>query len=76
MMARKWSAESLNMSKATDSLEPLPTPLLTPEQIRVKRAELAAEMVELLLGEENLKAKPRRTLEGIYSSLRQFRRQL
>jgi hypothetical protein len=56
--------------------EPLPAPLLTPEQIRVKRAELAAEMVELLLQEESLKARPRCTLEGIYSNLRQFRRQL
>jgi hypothetical protein len=76
MMARKWSAESLNMSKASDSLEPLPAPLLSPEQIRVKRAELACEMVELLLGESDLKARPRRTLEDVYSSLRKFRRQL
>jgi hypothetical protein len=76
MMARKWSAESLNTSKSSDSLDPLPAPVLTPEQIRAKRAELACEMVELLLGEANLKAKPRRTLEGIASSLRLFRRQL
>jgi hypothetical protein len=72
--SRSWSGESRNPGKSWDNLEALPAPLLTPEQIRVKRAELAAEMVELMLGEESLKAKPQRTLEGIYSSLRQFRR--
>jgi len=75
-MPRRWSAESVNAGKSWDSLEALPAPVLTPEQIRVKRAELAVEMVELLLGEEGLKAKPRRTLENIHTSLRRFRRQL
>jgi hypothetical protein len=76
MMARKWGAESLNMSKSSDSLEALPTPVLTPDQVRRKRAELACEMVQLILGEATLKAKPRRVLEGVYNGLRQFRRQL
>jgi hypothetical protein len=74
--SRKWGVESLNMSKSTDTSAPLHAPLLSPGEVRRKRIELAQEMVELVLGEENLKARPRRTLEGIYSSLRQFRRQL
>jgi hypothetical protein len=74
--SRTWSGESRNPGKSWGELEPLAAPSLSAEQIRAKRAELACEMVELLLGEANLRGKPRRTLEGIYSSLRQFRRQL
>jgi hypothetical protein len=33
-------------------------------------------MVELMLREESLPRKPRRALEGIYSSLQRFRSQL
>ena len=57
-------------------LTPIYTPLLTENEILIRRWELAAamaEMVELRLGETNLTARHRRTLEGIDSSLRQLR---
>jgi hypothetical protein len=76
MMARKWSAESLNMSKSWDSLEPLPAPALSPDEIRRKRIELAEEMLGLLLGDGGLAARPRQTLQKIYANLGSVRRQL
>jgi hypothetical protein len=60
-------------------LTPIYTPLLTENEILIRRWELAAEMaemVELMLGETNLTARHRRTLERIDSSLRQSRCQL
>jgi hypothetical protein len=52
-----------------DQLEPLPMPLLTPVEIRRKRIELCEEMLTLLLGDGELGARPRQTLQRIYASL-------
>lgn len=76
MPRSRWSAESRNPGKSWDSLEALPAPVLTPEQIRVKRAELAAEMVELLLTDTALGKKPRAALQRISVSLGDIRRLL
>jgi hypothetical protein len=73
---RTWSAESRNPGKSWGELEPVYAPVLTESEIRLRRLELAAEMLELVLSEDSLPTKPKRTLQGIYSSLRQFRRQL
>jgi hypothetical protein len=59
-----------------DQLEPLSTPPLGPGEIRRKRAELACEMVTLLLGDGELGRQSRQTLERIYTSLESVRRQL
>jgi hypothetical protein len=59
-----------------DELEPLSTPVLTPEQIRQKRIELAAEMLALVLDDDELGTRPRRTLQGIFTSLGSVRSQL
>jgi hypothetical protein len=75
-MPRKWGVEARNPGKNWDSLGPVFAPVLSERDILVKRWELAQEMVQLILAEGNLSAKPRRTLEGISSRLRQFRRQL
>jgi len=75
-MARKWSAESLNMSKSLADLEPLSAPLLTPEQIRVKRLELCEEMLGLLLDDDGLASRPRQALLRISTSLGSVRRLL
>jgi hypothetical protein len=75
-MPRKWGVEARNPGRSWDSLGPVFAPVLTEGEILVRRLELASEMVELVLGEDNLAAKQRRTLEGIYSRLRQFRGQI
>ena len=72
----KWGAESLNMSKSSDSLEPVYAPVLSPEQVRQKRAELACEMVQLLLDDTELGKRPRQALQKISISLGDIRRLL
>ena len=59
-----------------DSLEPLPAPVLSQDEVRKKRLELAAEMLTLLLGDDGLGTRPRQTLQKIYASLGSVRRQL
>jgi hypothetical protein len=59
-----------------EHLESLPMPVLTPGQIRRKRLELAQEMLTLLLGDTELATRPRQTLQKIYASLGNVRRQL
>jgi hypothetical protein len=75
-MPRKWGVESRNPGKSWDSLQPVFAPVLSEGEIRLRRLELASEMVELVLGEDNLAARQRRTLESIHGRLRQFRSQL
>jgi hypothetical protein len=75
-MPRKWSVESLNMSKSSENLEPLHAPVLSPGEVRRKRLELAQEMLTLLLGDGELRARPRQTLQKIYASLGSVRHQL
>jgi hypothetical protein len=75
-MPRKWSAESLNMSKSSDSLAPLPAPVLSPDEVRRKRLELAQEMLTLLLGDGELASRPRQALRKISTSLGTVRRLL
>jgi hypothetical protein len=50
--------------------------VLTPGEVQRKRLELAAEMVELLLSDDELVGRPRRTLEQIYVSLGHLRGQV
>jgi hypothetical protein len=63
-------------SEQWDQLTPLPMPVLTPGQIRQKRLELAQEMLGLLLGDDGLGTRPRQTLERVYATLGDIRRQL
>jgi hypothetical protein len=72
----KWSVESLNMSKSSDSLEALPAPLLSPGEVRKKRLELAQEMLMLLMGDDALGKRPRAALQRISVSLGDIRRLL
>ena len=72
----KWGVESLNMSKSSDSLAPVYAPVLTPEQVRQKRLELAQEMLMLLMADGELGKRPRAVLERISGSLADIRRLL
>jgi hypothetical protein len=63
-------------STGWDHLEPLARPLLTPGEIRQKRTELAVEMIELLMADNELVGRPRQVLERIHASLETVRRQL
>ena len=74
--SRAWSAESRNPGKSWGDLEPLPAPALSPEEIRLKRAELAAEMIQLLLSDAALGKRPRAALQRISTSLGDIRRLL
>jgi hypothetical protein len=79
-MPRKYhhSRTAIHARESTgwDSLEPLARPLLTSGEIRQKRAELAVEMIELLLADGELAGRPRRTLEQVFASLGSVRRLL
>jgi hypothetical protein len=74
--SRTWSGESRNPGKSWNSLEPLPAPLLTESEVRRRRLELCEEMLQLVLADGGLAARPRQTLVRIHASLGTVRRQL
>jgi hypothetical protein len=59
-----------------EELESLPERLLTPSELRQRRAELASEMIALLLGDEELTRQPRQVLLKIYATLGTIKSQL
>jgi hypothetical protein len=75
-MPRKWSAETVNPGKSWGELEPIYSAPLTPRDIALRRWELAAEMVELMLGDGELAKRPRQALQRISGNLADIRRWL
>ena len=70
-----WKPQS-RQSRSYEALEPLPFPILTPEQIQGKRLELAAEMLELVLTDgQDLPGSQRRTLRRLSEGLADLRLQ-
>ena len=72
----RWGVESLNMSKSSDSLEPVYAPVLSPAEVRRKRLDLCEEMLSLLLGDGELGKRPRAVLERISGNLASVRQLL